>query len=217
MAWPPNLADFWTHGLSAAACVPEIRSVESVDVASSTFVLPSHGLASGALVQLFAKGAAAALPPPASAAAAYAVQRLSSHAFKLAGLSLSGPPAGLVQVLEDVEPRILAILAACASDLQARATAFAAPWASAPPWAVRRACHLAAADVATWLRVVSPLYSYEQILARAAAADAFINKLERGMATAEPPVDATPSTEEAGAIAWADQDRGWGSPDGALR
>lgn len=205
MAWPPDLADFYAHGIAAAACVPEVRSVKSVDVAASTFVLPSHGLVDGDTVQLVAAGANAALPAPTTAAGVYQVKRLSSHAFQLllngTPVVLSAAGSGIVQVLEDVEPKILRILAGCASDLQARATAFLAPWASAPPWAVRRACHLAAPDVAVQMRVASPQFDIAALQKRADVAEAFIEKLEKGMPTAERPVDASPTVLEMAPVA----------------
>lgn len=200
-------AQFYTHGLPAAACVPESRSLSSVIVVDSAFELPGHGFAGGEFVRFKALGEGSALCAGLSASALYKIVVISSDLFTvtLAGLpvTITDEGIGVISVVEDIAVRIDAILEACSSYVDANAKAYKPPFTPPfSPWVTRTVCKLAALDVALVLRRSNPSYSLDDVKAEADKAEAFLARLAKGEPMADNPADQTPGKAEAGARGW---------------
>jgi hypothetical protein len=206
VAWVATLQDFFMHGLPPAACVPEVRRVQSVDFPSGFFELAQHGFQGGEIVRLRASGVGSALPTGASSLTYYTVNTPPGpDFFTLSGLTITDNGTGVITVLENPNPWILAMLAACSSYVVASHKSTQGPWTTPPGWAARVACHLAAPDVATRLRTVSDKDDGEYmkaLRARAAVAETFLSKLDKGEPYSDGvgPVDATPMVAEMGPV-----------------
>jgi hypothetical protein len=203
VSWALTLSDFFTHGLPPAACVPESRQAQSVDFTSGLFELPQHGFFGGERVRLRASGASAALPTGANRLTYYTVDTPPGpDFFSLTGLTMTDNGTGVLTVLEDPTPWILAILASVSSYIVASHKATLGPWTVAPGWAPRVGGHLAAPDVGMRLRISSPQHPLDKLIARAGIADAFLAKLDLGEPYSDGigPVDATPKIAEMGSV-----------------
>lgn len=204
MSWTLTLADFWAHGLPPAACVPEARLVASVDVGTGLFELAQHGFFGGEIVRLRASGTGSALPTGTSRLTYYTVETPPGpDFFALAGVTMTDAGAGVITVLENPLPWILAILAAVSSLIVASHTATLGPWAVPPGWAPMVGGQLAAYRVGKRLRTSSPLYKLDDLRKDAEAAQVFLDKLTAGKPYNDGvgPVDATPLVAEEGPIA----------------
>ena len=205
MGWSATLRDFFAHGLAPAACVPESRQIQSIDHVSGLFELPQHGFFGGESVRLRTSSSSSTLPTGASRLVYYTVATPSGpDFFSLNGLSMSDNGTGVLAVLEDPTPWMLAVLAATSSYVVASHKSTQGPWSTPPGWAARVACHLAAPDVAARLRASSPKEDkhLEELRARATVAEAFLAKLDRGEPYGDGvgPVDATPNVAEMGSV-----------------
>jgi hypothetical protein len=206
MTWGLTLSDFFAHGLPPAACVPESRTIQSIDFTSGLFELPQHGFFGGESVRLRAASSSSILPTGSSRLVYYTVATPPGpDFFSLVGLTITDNGSGVVAVMENPNPWILAILGAVSSYIVASHKSTLGPWTTPPGWAPRIGGHLAAPDVAARLRVSSPKDDkyFELLRARADLAEAFLAKLDRGEPYSDGvgPVDATPLIAEMGAIA----------------
>lgn len=206
--------DFYTFGLPAAACVPDSRSLASVDASSSTFELPGHGFVESDVLRFVALGAGAALPAGLSAGLLYGAFPIGSDLFQAtwngAPVTITTSGAGVIAVVEEIGPKIDRILEARSSYVDANAIAYTPPFrAPFPPWAVQIVCKLAALDVALTLRRSIPGYNLDEVRKEADRAEAFLARLAEGKPTADNPADQTHAIAEAGARGWKRESRGW--------
>lgn len=204
MAWPPSRDDLLAlGGLPADAYTPDAREVEAVHVAEQLLELPGHGL-SGARVR-FTGGPGAVLAPPLSSLSWVNVAATDDpDFFALVGVTLTGAGSGKLYVREDFSPKLDRMRVHRASWIEARATAYGAPWVSAPEWACGACCVLVAFDAATALRLPSSRYPIDDVRKRHDEVQIFLrDELAKGvpMAVGARPVDATPSSPEVGARA----------------
>lgn len=204
MAWPPSLADFYTpRGLAPAACVPDARQVKGVTISGTVFELPGHGLQTGDAIYFAAGSTTSALPTGLSAQTTYRAVRLNGHFFSITdanggAVTITSQGSGVINVLEDMEPKILIALDDARSLVEGKAKAYKPPWTSAPPWAVRIACNIAAFEVSTFLRVASPRFDPADLRKRYDNALEELDRLNAGQPMAEEPVDQTPTVAEEG-------------------
>jgi hypothetical protein len=215
-----TLADFFTYGLPAAACTPEVRSLASVDVITSTFELAGHGFTDGDVIRFKADGAAAVLDSALSPSLRYQVITNGDSLFSVTTLAgvpivLVGNAVGVICVVEDFTPKLLAMIAARSSYALNKCKAYRPPFASGetPVELVMVVCHLIARDAAIMLRASSPAYSIEDLTQRAKEADIFLSEKDKGSTFATDPVDATPILAESGARSWKLGSRGWAGED----
>lgn len=196
MVWIPSAQEFATHcGLPAAALAPDAREIDRIHVAANLFELRSHGL-SGASVRFSVRdGSRLAIGLSATSWATVA-ETNDPDFFAVSGFTLSDEGRGSLWVVENVTPKIVAILRAWSSYVQARAIAYAPPWDVAPDWAPMIVSQLAAPVVASALRISTARYPVEEVRERAKVAQEFVDKeLARGvpMRDGVGPIDATAS------------------------
>lgn len=206
MSWPPTLQDFYALAMSPAACVPDARQVKSINVAAQLFELPGHGLFGGEVLYFQASGANAAPPTGLATTTAYLAVRRNSHFFGIT--SLDGSPVtfadvgvGVVNVLEDMEPVVLRMLARRTSDVQSKAKAYSPPYSGDVPLRLTGiAVDLAAFDVSKRMRVASPKFDEKKIEKAYDQAIVDLADLDRGDPLAESLTDATPTVADMGAV-----------------
>jgi hypothetical protein len=215
-----TLADFFLYGLPASACTPEVRSLASVDVLTSTFELAGHGFTDGDVIRFKADGAAAALDSSLSPSLRYKVVTNGDSLFAVttlagAAIVLAGDAVGVICVIEDFTPKLLSMLAARSSYALNKCKAYRPPFAEGetPIELVMVVCHLVARDAAIMLRASSPAYSIDDLTQRAKEADIFLSEKDKGSTFATDPVDATPVLAESGARSWKLGSRGWAGED----
>jgi len=206
VAWPPSLQDFYALALSPAACVPDTRSVRSIDVGSQLFELPGHGLFGGETLYFQTMSSSGALPAGLSPTLAYLAVRRNSHFFGIT--NLDGSPAsftdigsGPVNLLEDMEPVIMQMLARRTSDVQSSAKAYKPPYSGdVPIKLIGLVVDLTAFDVAGRLRVASPQFSIDDLRTKYVSAEAERLRLDGGVPLAETVTDTRPTVAKEGAV-----------------
>lgn len=213
-----TLAQFYLlSGLNAAACTPESRAISSIDVAGSLFELPGNGFTDGDRVRFQALGAGAVLPAGLVRSTYYEAHP-DGDFFTLtlngAPVTITDDGTGVIHVLEDNAPKILAIIEIKSRYLDANAKAYKGPFTGTPPgWATDTVCKLAGLTVAMSLRTSSPSYNLDDVRKEADKAESFIARLSKGEPMADDPPDQTPKVAEMGAISWSERTDGGGERD----
>jgi hypothetical protein len=212
MSWAPTHQDLFRFGLPAAACVPDARALDSVQVAANLFECRGHGFGAGDSVRIV--GRAGGTPPAAIAGPTtwYQVATTTDNDFfALAGITLADAGTGALVVIEDFAPKIDDIMARRASWLVTWYKAGRGPWTTPPLWGPMIVAHLAAPDVATALRIPSARYDTAGVEKRYDDAKAFLAELNKGEPFSDGigPVDATPLVPEMGPVALRLKGRGF--------
>lgn len=220
MSWVPTRAQFFALGLSAESCVAPVRPVSAVDVATDTLTLAGHGFEEADLLRFVATGEGlgltATLPAPLSASVLYEAVPVGGDLFQVrpngggAVINLTSAGEGVIGVVADWMSKLDIILTHRARWVDDHAIPYTPPFATPPESFVICACELAALDFAMSCRASSPSYSLEDVRTRAAAAQAWLDKLRSGKPLAVTPVDSTPGKVELGARGFSHRpSRGW--------
>lgn len=202
-SWIATHADLMLSGLSPAACVPDARETQGVDATTGIWELDGHGFAGGESVRFVALPGNV-LPTGINRLTYYAVMPPPSPDF----FTLSPPlipgdaGTGTISLVENVYPKIDAIMAQWTSMLIASAKAYKPPWFIPPTWAAMMVAKLAAPTVASVLRVPTARYDVALVERGFMWAEARRERLENGepMDDGAGPIDVDPLVSDIGAI-----------------
>ena len=199
MSWVATHQDLALSGLAPAACVPDARDVVAIDIATGTFEVDGHGFNGGEPVR-FVAPPGNVLPTGLNPLAYYAVAPPPNpDFFQLNPLLLPGdagswsPGVITLRIVENVYPKIDAIMAQWTSMLVASAKAYKGPWISPPPWAPLMVALLAAPTVASRFRVPESRYNVALVERQFAWAEERRKDLDSGQPWNDGvgPIDAT--------------------------
>lgn len=194
MSWPPSIADLCVFGLGSSSLAPESRQLNGANPSGSVLELRGHCFVGGESVRLVPSGTGSVLPSGSNYATRYTVNPPSDpDFFTLAGLTITDAGTGVITLLRDLTAPALAILLDRKNYVEAHFKAYNPPWTTPPGWAVGLVCRLAAYDFANTFRVTSPQFSKEDLATRAAEAEKFCARGDKG----EPYTDALGPVETA--------------------
>lgn len=200
-SWVASYKDLITHGLPAAALVPDAREIGGV--VGSTVEICGHGF--DLTPVRFSARAGGTLDTALSPIIWYtAVSGGDPDFFSLlsgsAPIALAGDGTGTIMVLEDVRPKLAAMLLARTSYVVAHAKAYAGPWTTPPDWAPMIVAQLTAYDVASQFRIAPSRYDVDLVKTRYLAAEALCVRLDAGepLGDGVGPVDADPAVANMG-------------------
>jgi hypothetical protein len=179
--WPPSVPDLCLFGLASATLAPEARQLVGANPSGSVFELRGHAFGGGENVRIVPASAGSVLPTGLSYVTRYIVNPPTDpDFFVLAGLTITDAGSGVLTLLRDLTAPALAILLDRKNYVEAHFKAYNPPWDTPPGWGVGVVCRLAAYDLATTFRVTSPQYSNAELGKRAAIAEAFCARGDRG-------------------------------------
>lgn len=182
--WVSTHSDLMLSGLSPAACAPDAREIQGVDLVTGTWELDAHGFDGGELVRFVAL-VGNTIPTLINPLTYYAVAPTIGNPdfFTLAPLLIpSDAGTGIVSIVENVIPKIDRIMAEFTSLLVGSAKAYRGPWlqGSQPAWTPMMVAKLAAPTICNYLRVPSSRYDIKLVADGFAWAEARRTRLENG-------------------------------------
>jgi hypothetical protein len=158
-----TIDEFYALGARAECFLSRGRALEHVDAASGVLTLPRHGLAEDTPFRLRAVDDAVMMAPLAEGAIYFAApvagvedQLRVRETAGGAAITITAAGSGRVELVEQVQPKILAALDHWTGIVDEETRAHAGPWAQYPrklKWIV---CALAAYDLLVTQGLVSP-------------------------------------------------------------
>jgi Bacteriophage Mu, Gp36 len=220
-----SLSDFYRLGLRAEACVPQARTVVTVDTVGDSLLLPVHGQSAGDAFRLVAQGIGGALPAPLSPTALYYAIPLSSDLLQVASsranaiavppvpIDITGQPTGVLGLIVDVAAIIQAHLDKAFAKINGALKAYGTPLAQPyPDEVIETECALAAGTFAARTGILTPAQPTQDSDLITKRYSAALDTLARWRAGEDLPIDvddATPNVTENGADGWSDTPRDW--------